>query len=431
MKQLDVYSNDSLLGYLRDEGDKLQFCYSEAWLNNSQAFALSSAFPLTADRYQGHVVLSYFDNLLPEGSVRNFIAQSLHISAENVFGLLARFGGDTAGTLSFVAPGAQPSNHPQYLPIDPVHVKAIFKNSRGIPFEVNNCQARMSLSGVQDKMTLYMTNDGQMYLPLANAPSSHIVKPSVAYRNDLPDTALNETLVMLLAKAIGLDVPKVQYDSILDAMIIERYDRVMGADGYLGKLHQNDLCQLSNMPAQLKYESEGGMGLKDCVSVVLQHSSKPALDTRRLIDWVIFNLSVGNMDSHAKNLSMLTVDGSCKLSPFYDMACTTVYPNLSKRFSFKIGGENHPDWMMQRHWVQFAEDVSVKLSFIQGRCDMIANAIKQALPDVANELAKFTSNPARLNMIGKVETEINRCTKQVHHRIFGYPLNTGQKGVVE
>ena len=38
----------------------------------------------------------------------------------------------------------------------------------------------------------------------------------------------------------------------------------------------------------------------------MQHSSKPALDKKRMLEWAVFNVAVGNMDSHAKNLSLLT-----------------------------------------------------------------------------------------------------------------------------
>jgi serine/threonine-protein kinase HipA len=54
---------------------------------------------LQAGQYTGDLVQAYFDNLLPEGSVRDFIARAEHISPTNVFGLLERFGGDTAGAL--------------------------------------------------------------------------------------------------------------------------------------------------------------------------------------------------------------------------------------------------------------------------------------------------------------------------------------------
>jgi serine/threonine-protein kinase HipA len=40
---------------------------------------------------------------------------------------------------------------------------------------------------------------------------------------------------------------------------------------------------------------------------------------------------VGNMDGHAKNLSLITIGKRTRLAPFYDLVCTTVYPNLSQK----------------------------------------------------------------------------------------------------
>ena len=45
------------------------------------------------------------------------------------------------------------------------------------------------------------------------------------HRAHLPQTAINEALVMGLAAAIGLDVAPVRYAPELDAAVIARYDR--------------------------------------------------------------------------------------------------------------------------------------------------------------------------------------------------------------
>lgn len=39
-----------------------------------------------------------------------------------------------------------------------------------------------------------------------------------------------------------------------------------------------------------------------------------------------------------------------RLAPFYDMMCTNIYEDLSKRLTMKIEGENRPEWIMERHW---------------------------------------------------------------------------------
>ncbi|MCR2577113.1 HipA domain-containing protein, partial [Salmonella enterica] len=93
--------------------------------------------------------------------------------------------------------------------------------------------------GAQNKMPLLIGSDGVMALPLDSGPTSHIIKPTMGYRTELPQTAVNETLVMNLARAVRLDVPDVRYDPNLDAAVIARYDRVRevgGQHSYLRRL---------------------------------------------------------------------------------------------------------------------------------------------------------------------------------------------------
>jgi len=250
-----------------------------------------------------------------------------------------------------------------------------------------------------------------MALPLGNAPTSHIIKPTMGYRPDLPQTAVNETLVMSLAQAVRLDVPDVRYDPELDAVVIARYDRTFDAAGQLRRLHQNDLCQIMSVPSGRKYESEGGPSLKACFAAVSQHSNQPALDKKRLIEWVVFNVAVGNMDSHAKNLSMLVgADGRMRLAPFYDMICTTAYPRLSGKFAFKVGGENRPGWIMDRHWDRFAEEIDAKPQFVRKIRLDIGERIERTLPRVAHALREKVRHADGLSMIDRVEAEVRRFT---------------------
>lgn len=432
MRQLDVFAGNILIGRLRERDDgALSFGYDPGWITSGKALPLAPDLPLDGKEYAGDAVFAYFDNLLPEGSVRDFIAQAEHISSGNVFGLLERFGGDTAGALSLLPQGQTPSDEPHYLPVAPELIRGWFANSRGIPLDLAGEQARMSLSGAQDKMTVFINSDGSMAIPLGAAPSSHIIKPSMGYRSHVPQTAVNEALVLNLAAAIKMDVPDVRYAPELDAVVLSRYDRTVEGDGRIHRLHQNDLCQILGVPSGRKYESEGGPSIKACFAAVMQRSSQPAFDKKRLVEWVVFNLAVGNMDSHAKNLSVLEVEGRTRLAPFYDMVCTTVYSNLSTRFAFKVGGENRPGWVMDRHWDRFADEVEVKPQFVKKIRRDMSDRIESALPRVANALREIVRHAEGLAMIDRVEDEVRRSTGRLRARAAVVPGAEGQKEILE
>jgi len=140
----------------------------------------------------------------------------------------------------------------------------------------------------------------------------------------------------------------------------------------------------------------------------MRHSHSPDLDKMHMIEWLIFNLAVGNMDSHAKNISLLFFDKETKLAPFYDMVCTLAYPNLSQKFAFKIGGENRPGWLRQRHWERFANEVGMQTDHVNQVKLEICNQIETALPQIVSNLRKNHLSPESDTMLESISAEVRR-----------------------
>jgi serine/threonine-protein kinase HipA len=115
MKRLNVYYEKILVGYLT-ENDKQELCftYTAEWLQYDRAIALSSNIYLSEKIFYGENVQSFFENLLPEGDILDFISQAVHISSNNVFGLLERFGGDTAGAFSILPEATKPATDSRF-----------------------------------------------------------------------------------------------------------------------------------------------------------------------------------------------------------------------------------------------------------------------------------------------------------------------------
>jgi serine/threonine-protein kinase HipA len=61
---------------------------------------------------------------------------------------------------------------------------------------------------------------------------------------------------------------------------------------------------------------------------VKAHSSGPIPDLNQLLKWLIFNLVVGNNDSHSKNLAFLQTEEGIRLAPFYDLLSTSIYKEI-------------------------------------------------------------------------------------------------------
>jgi serine/threonine-protein kinase HipA len=52
------------------------------------------------------------------------------------------------------------------------------------------------------------------------------------------------------------------------------------------------------------------------------------------------------------------------LAPFYDLICTQVYPDLAEKSAMRIGSENRPSWIHQKHWEKLGESIAIKSSLV-------------------------------------------------------------------
>ncbi|GBH28811.1 HipA domain-containing protein [Sphingobium xenophagum] len=222
---------------------------------------------------------------------------------------------------------------------------------------VTLAQRRISLAGAQSKLPVLLIDD-HIALPAPGQPTSHILKPPIAR---FEQTTENEYYCMTLAREIGLDVASVTMRRVRDQpfLLIERYDRTRDADGRLVRLHQEDFAQALGVPSQRKYASEGGPTFKDSFALLRQAATRPARDILKLADAAIFNLIIGNADAHAKNFSLLYIDGAIRLAPLYDLLSTVAYRDLSPKLAMKIAKKATLEEIESRHWDQFAQDVNI------------------------------------------------------------------------
>ena len=385
-----VYGPDGLVGTLHNT-DPLSFSYSAGWLSTPGAVPIHPDLPLAAEASSAPQVAAFFENLLPEGDQRTVISMREHVTT--VFGLLARVGGESAGAYTLVAEGETPQS-PVYQPLSWEQVRALVhgdaaqleeraaieRAARDMP------RPRMSMSGAQFKVLLYLDEQGSPARPMGNAPSTHILKPDIQ-RIDIKAFAssVNEAIVMRAAALCGLPTANVAYQNVAEACLVERYDRVRQQDGSLRRLWQADFCQMLGVQSALKYEHEGGPGFKDCYDK-LALSAQPAVDRRHLLRWLFFNLCVGNNDAHAKNLSILATPAGLRLAPFYDMMCTRIYPGLSNHFAFAIAGEYEPGKLGDAHVADLARTLGVGVRYLQKLAFDVAQQVTLAVPAAAAEL---------------------------------------------
>ena len=255
--RLDVYFGSDLVGAVYDsaihDNTPLTFEYAPNWLRAPQRMTLAT-IPFQAGRQAMPEVQAFFENLLPEGDLRDHLATQR--KASTLFALLLEVAGDTVGGFVLVAHG-QKLQPPRYEATTWQAIATALATRSTAAIDICSRGARISLAGAQDKTSIALFDEGVPRLPKGTAPSTHILKPNIRRLPKVWHSAANEAIVMRAAALAGLPTAEVFYEPHTQACVVRRFDRQLRADGTsngtsnrtsnttLTRLVQYDLCQLA------------------------------------------------------------------------------------------------------------------------------------------------------------------------------------------
>ena len=371
-----------------DEGGP-RFTYARRWQNTRQAFPVSLSMPLDTDSHPPAVLVPWLMNLLPEADPLRAVTRALGIAAEDAVALLERIGGETAGALSVGEP--RDRTRAGYRPVETdAGLARVIADLPGKPFLVAEEGVSMSLAGAHYKLPVRVDPDGQIAIPVHGAPSTHILKPDNAR---LHGSVANEALCLVLAQRVGLSVCSVTTGRAGERtyLLVDRYDREVLADGQVRRRHQEDFCQALGVPPGAKYEhnqtGRRGPDLQAMVGLVRDDLTPGQVPM--FLDAVIFNVAIGNVDSHAKNYSVLyPMDGGPPaLAPLYDLMSGLAWPGITENHAQDVGGQNRGRHIHGRHWARMASACGVNATHLRHRvtdvCERIVEEVDKAAVDVA------------------------------------------------
>jgi serine/threonine-protein kinase HipA len=398
MAALNIWVGNELAAVLQSEESSFSLSYTPAWQNSAQAFAFSPHLPL-GQQTQGAAVKHFFSNLLPEGHPLEALSLAHQVSQYDVFGMMRKVGRDCAGALVITDEDTAPQNanifNPQdYEAIsrDELQERITQSREQDVPLMFWRGKRRMSLPGVQNKLGIYMAQDGGLWLPKDSAPSSHILKIGNARH---PDMAANEYACMRLAYSIGLPVPQVLYMELPEpVLLVQRYDRLWTPDGGLLRIHQIDACQALNLSPEQKYEEPdyetAPPGASFAQLFALHRLCKvPASAQVLILQWLMFNFIIGNGDAHAKNFSFLVNEKSMQPAPLYDLVSGLRYGYQDMAQS--IGGETHLSVINAEDWRRFAKDCGIPFVLLQRLGKQLAKRVQGSAGKLQTQLMTETT----------------------------------------
>ncbi len=275
-----------------------------------------------------HPILS---NLLPEGALRELIAQGLKVHVDNEFHILSYLGKDLPGAL--VAEPMEPEEVPESVLT--THGKA-----RAVKFGKIARENKFSLAGVQMKFSM-KEEDGRYNLSKGDALGDWIIKTPSTKHKDVP---LNEFTVMSLASLVGIDIPEIKLVDLdkLDnlpqinlpeeklAFAIKRFDRKNDT-----RIHMEDFAQVLVKYPHEKYRSAS---YEQIGKILYGYSGDGLADAQQFARRLLVNILLANGDAHLKNWSLLYADHiTPRLSPAYDIVTTSVYIDGEKEYALNLG----------------------------------------------------------------------------------------------
>lgn len=320
---LHVRLGDQIVGSITALGrDRSIFTFEDGYARDPQRPTLSLSFKsATGDLLRDHNstqtrLLPFFSNLLPEGSLRDYLAERAGVKPAREFFLLWALGSDLPGAVTVATADGQPLP-PGADPTSPDDARRAADKA-----------FRFSLAGVQLKFSALGKASGGLTIPAKGVGGDWIVKlPSTRFAG----VSENEFSMMTLARAVGIEVPEIQLlnlDQIANlpdgvgqldgqAYAIRRFDRRATGE----RIHMEDFAQVFGVYPEDKYERAS---YRNIAQVLWRETGEPGVV--EFIRRLVFNALIGNADMHLKNWSLLYRDGlTPTLAPAYDLVATTAY----------------------------------------------------------------------------------------------------------
>lgn len=386
---VELYYETFRVGVIEPQSDGPAFFYDARWRATREAFPVSLSMPMDRTRHAPETILPWLMNLLPEGDPLRTVGGALGVAPEDVLGLLTRIGADTAGALSVGAP--RDRARAGYRRVDGTEeLERIIDELPSKPFLVDDEGVSMSLAGAQYKLPVRLADDGAVEIPVYGAPSTHILKPD---NPRLHGSVANEALCLALARRVGLTTCDASTGRAgdRDYLMVTRYDRERRADGRIRRLHQEDFCQALGKPPGAKYQHNStswrGPDLATMTGVVRDQLAPGQVPP--FVDAVIFNVAIGNVDSHAKNYSILyPLDGGPpSLAPLYDLMSGLAWARITENHAQDVGGQRRGRHIYRRHWERMAESCGVNATRTLRRVDAICGRVLDEVARAAGDVA--------------------------------------------
>ncbi|MCL7421619.1 MAG: type II toxin-antitoxin system HipA family toxin [Methylobacter sp.] len=329
-------------------------------------------------------------NLLPEGSLRELIAQGLKVHVDSEFHILSYLGQDLPGAL--IVEPMEPEDVPD-------SILSLNGRAKAVKFEKVTQENKFSLAGVQMKFSM-KEKDGRYNLSKGDVLGDWIIKtPSTKHKN----VPVNEYSAMMLASLVGIDIPEIKLVELekLDnlpqinlpdeklAFAIKRFDRHENT-----RIHMEDFAQVL---VKFPHEKYSTANYEQIGRILFDFSGDGLADAQQFARRLLVNILLANGDAHLKNWSLLYSDQiTPRLSPAYDIVTTSVYIDGERQFALNLGKTK--DWyeVSLKHFQYWAERSGIPWRAIKPHLDDVIDKARTLWPKAIKNMPMNENHKIRL-----------------------------------
>ncbi|MDP2782267.1 type II toxin-antitoxin system HipA family toxin [Devosia sp.] len=357
LSRLDVYVNGKRSATLTKEGNRYALTYLP---DIDPEYFVSLTMRVRNESWVSVGRLHpFFEINLPEGARKDALAAAFgKAMVSEEMALLALTGNDTIGRIQVV-----PAGYP-------------LEWKRQFDFNIEDARQQDSVEFFSDAVKKYAGQGVSGVHPKVLFNSQRTTLKSEKWiakydGDELKGLSINEYLSMAAASECGLDVPECELSKDGRTLFVKRFDDGMGFE---------DFCSLLALSPFEKYK-----GSYERINKIIGSFVDNKIAFREaLLKSHIFNMCIGNADSHLKNYGLI-YNHQIKpvLAPFYDLVTVKAFESFKKDIpALTIGGKK--EWVIGKSFERMALDWGVKKAKIDQYREEIKCGIEKTIPLVVN-----------------------------------------------
>lgn len=325
---LKVKVHNKTIGNLVYENEDYIFTYESS---NKDDF-ISLSMPVRVRDYLNKQLHPLFEMHLPEGYLLSVIKKHYSkLTRTDDFGLLSLMSSKVKGRVGY--------ENDSLLNKEALTLDSLLHSKNENLFEelVDRFALSSAISGVQPKVLAALQDKATLCY------DEYIVK---SWGSDYPHLALNEYYSMQIIKHAKIEVPEFYISDDDKLFIMKRFD-IKDDGSFLGF---EDMCVLQARQRDDKYEGSYEQVAKTIKTFVSPKNKKDSLE--QYFKMIVINNLVKNGDAHLKNFGLIYEDiNDIKLSPAFDVVCTTIYIKHDVPALHLLGSKK---WWDKKYLIKFA-----------------------------------------------------------------------------